>query len=146
MTAMNQVRIGSIRRTGNRATTGDEEQAQRQEQRDQQRTELAESVVLARQAVDLNVDLSFGVRVEVACFVRIVVMPMRMMSVLVGHRLLAGTEIPVGMRTAQPHRQHDEAEQDNENGSDGAQASQHFPDGSKRLTVSCLNGPRGVFS
>lgn len=146
MTAMNQVRIGSIRRTRNRATSGDQEQAQRQEQRDQQGTELAESVGLAGKAVDLDVDLSFGVRVEFTLIVRIVVMPVRVVAVLVSHRLLAGTEIPVRVRTAQPHRQHDEAKQDNENGSDGAQASQHYPDGSKRLTVSCLNGPRVVFS
>lgn len=146
MTAMNQMRIGSIRRTGNRTTSGKQKQAQRQKQPDQQGTELAESVVLARQAVDLDIDLPFSVRVEFALFVRIVVMPVRVVAVLVSHRLLAGTEIPMRVRTAQPHRQHDEAEQDNENGSDGAQASQHYPDGSKRLTVSCLNGPRGVFS
>ena len=145
MTAMNQVRIGTIRRTGNRATTGDEEQAQRDEQRDEQGTELAESVGLARQAVDLDIDLPFGVRVEFALFVRIVVMPVRVVAVLVSHRLLAGTEIPVRMCAAQPHRQHDEAEQDNEDGSDSAQASKHHCDGSKRLTVDCLNGTRRVF-
>ncbi len=100
MTAMNPVRIGSIRWTGNRATTGDQEKAQRQKQPDRQRTELAESVGLARQAVDLDVDLPFGVRVAFAVLVRVVVMPMLVMTVLVSHRLMAGIEIPVCMRAA----------------------------------------------
>lgn len=104
MTAMNQMRIGSIRRTGNRATTRNQEQTQCEEQADQQWTDLAETVARTGQAVDLDVDLAFGVRIESAFIVRVMAMLMGMVAVLVSHRLLPGPEVPMRMCAAQPHR------------------------------------------
>jgi hypothetical protein len=140
MTAGDRPWIGPIRRTGNRPAICDQEQPERTQQSDQQRTDLAESVGLAGQAVDLDVDLTIGVRVVVAFTERIVMVCIRVVAVLVSHRLLAGTEVPVRVRAAQPHHQHDEAEQNDKYGSGGAQTNQHESDSSKPTAVIFLNG------